>query len=92
MDDELVRREPSRTTTPHGRRYRPHALELADGGRLVLGVDGTIVRTDALGARKHAWTTDDPEWPSQAIRFGLHPEASTVTPQGRSVPGSKPPR
>jgi hypothetical protein len=92
MNDELVRPEPSRTATPHGRRFRRHELELADGGRLVLGVDGSIDRMDALGSKTHSWTTDDPEWPDQAIRFGLHPQAPTVTPQGRRVQGPKPPR
>jgi hypothetical protein len=92
MNDEPVRREPSRTATPRGRRFRRHELELADGGRLVLGVDGTIDRVDALGSTTHSWTPDDPEWPDQAIRFGLHPEAPTVAPQGRSVQRTKLPR
>lgn len=92
MNDELVRRESSRTATPRGRRFRRHELELADGGRLVLDTDGSIVRTDALGTRTHAWTPDDPEWPDQAIRFGLHPQASTVAPQPRGDQGTKPPR
>jgi hypothetical protein len=91
MNDELAQREPSRTATPHGGRFRPHTLDLADGGRLVLGADGTIERLDALGARTQSWTTDDPGWADQAIRFGLHPQAATVTPQGRRVQGPKPP-
>ncbi len=72
--------------------FRRHELELADGGRLVLDTDGSIVRTDALGTRTHAWTPDDPEWPDQAIRFGLHPQASTVAPQHRGDQGTKPAR
>jgi hypothetical protein len=28
---------------------------------------------------------DDPEWPDQALRFGLHPQAPTVTPPARRV-------
>ncbi len=92
MNDELTRREPSRTPVPRGGRYRRHELELADGGRLVLGVDGMIERLDAQGSATHSWMPDDPEWPDQAIRFGLHPQAPTVTPQGRRVPGTRPPR
>jgi hypothetical protein len=92
MTDEPVRPEPSRTAIPRGRRFRRHELELDDGGRLVLGVDGSIDRIDALGSATHSWAPDDPEWPDQAIRFGLHREAATVTPQGRRVPGTRPPR
>jgi hypothetical protein len=40
----------------------------------------------------HSWLPDDPEWPDQAIRFGLHPQAPTVTPPGRRGRGTKPPR
>ncbi len=92
MNDELVRREPSRTPAPRGRRYRRRQLELADGGRLVLGVDGTIDHVDDHGSTMRSWAPDDPEWADQAIRFGLHPEAPTITPQGRRVQGTKPPR
>jgi hypothetical protein len=92
MDDELVRGEPSRTPLRRRRRFKRHALELADGGRLVLGVDGTIDRLDAHGSTTHSWRPDEPEWADQAIRFGLHPQAPTVTPQGRRVQGTKPPR
>jgi hypothetical protein len=92
MNDEPVGREPSSRPVPRGRRYRRHELELADGGRLVLGVDGTIDRLDRLGSTTHSWTPDDPEWPSQAIRFGLRPQTPTVTPPGRRVQGTRPPR
>jgi len=90
MDDLPVRREPPHTPVLRRRRYRRHALELADGGRLVLGVDGTIDRLDAQGSTTHSWKPDDPDWPDQAIRFGLRPQAPTVTPQGRRVQGPKP--
>ena len=92
MNDELARREPSRTPAPRGRRFKRRELELADGGRLVLGVDGSIDHLDEHGATVRSWTPDDPEWPDQAIRFGLHPQAPTVRPQDRGVPGTKPPR
>ena len=92
MNDQLVQREPSSTPVLRGRRYRRHELELADGGRLVLSVDGTIDRLDAHGSTTHSWTPDDPAWPDQAIRFGLHHQAPTVTPPGRRVQGTKPPR
>jgi len=92
MNDDLVGREPSSGPVPRGRRYRRHELELADGGRLVLGVDGTIDHLDPHGSTTHSWMPDDPEWPDQAIRFGLHPQTPTVTPQGRRVLGTRPPR
>ena len=92
MNDELAEKEPSQTPGPPGRRFRRHELVLADGARLVLGVDGSIDLIDDHGSTTHSWTPDDPEWSDQAIRFGLHREAPTVTPQGRRVPGTKPPR
>jgi hypothetical protein len=58
----------------------------------VLGVDGTIDRLDVQGSTTHSWMPDDLEWPDQAIRFGLHPETPTVTPRGRGVQGTRPPR
>ena len=91
MTDELGGREPARTPATGGRRFKPHELELADGGRLVLGADGAIDHIDARGSTKHRWMLDDPEWPDKAIRFGLHPQARTATPHGQ-VQGSKPPR
>ena len=91
MTDELSGREPPRTPATRGRRFKPNGLDLADGGRLVLGADGSIDRIDDHGSRMRRWTPDDPEWPDQAIRFGLHPQAPTVRPQG-PVQGTKPPR
>ena len=91
MTDEHPRPEPPRTPAA-SRRYKPHAVGLTDGGQLVLGVDGSIRHVDEHGSNVHVWMTDDPAWPDQAFRFGLHPQAPTVTPQGRHVPGTKPPR
>ena len=90
MTDEPGGREPQ-TPSTKGRRFKPHELELGDGGRLVLAADGSIDHVDERGASLHRWLPDDPEWPDQAIRFGLHPQAATVTPHGQ-VQGTKPPR
>lgn len=92
MTDGPGGREPSRTPSTRGRRFKPHEIRLADGGGLVLGRDGSIDHIDDHGTRVHRWRPDDPEWPDQAIRFGLHPHAPTITPQGRYVQGTKPPR
>jgi hypothetical protein len=91
MTDEPGGRELSRSPATRGRRFKPHALELADGGRLILAVDGSISHVDDHGSTMHSWTPDDPEWPGQAIRFGVRPQVPTVTPQG-PVQGTKPPR
>lgn len=91
MTDEPGGREPTRPPATRGRRFRPHELELTDGGRLILGVDGSIDHIDERGATQHRWQPDDPGWPDQAIRFGLRPQARTATPHGQ-VQGTKPPR
>jgi len=91
MTDDPGGREAPQPPKPRGRRFKPHRLELADGARLVLGADGSIEHIDGAGASVQRWTPDDPEWPDQAIRFGLHPQAPTVRPQG-PVQGTKPPR
>ncbi len=92
MTDEPGRNERTRTTATRGRRFKPHALELTDGGRLVLGADGSIEHIDAQGATMQRLMPEDPGWPDEAIRFGLHPQPPTIKPHGRSVQGSKPPR
>jgi hypothetical protein len=92
MNDELAGQEPPSRPVGRGHRYRRHELDLADGGRLVLGVDGTIDRLDPDGSTTQSWGPDDPGWPDQAIRFGLHPQAPTVTPGGRRVQGIRPPQ
>ena len=91
MTDQPAGPEPPRTPATRARRFKPHELELAEGGRLVLGVDGSIDHLDERGATVRRWMVDDPEWPGQAIRFGLYPQAGTVTPHGQ-VQGTKPPR
>jgi hypothetical protein len=92
MTDELGGHKPPQTTGTTGRRFRPHELTLADGGRLVLAADGAIDQFDEHGTRTKGWEQDDPEWPDQAIRFGLVPQPDTITPQGRDIQGTKPPR
>ena len=57
----------------------------------MLASDGSIRHVDDDGSTTRSWSLEDPEWPDQAIRFGLHPQTPTVTPQGR-VEGTKPPR
>jgi hypothetical protein len=72
-----------------GRRYRRHELALPDGGRLRLNVDGTIERLDAEGSTTHTWKAADPDWPNQAIRFGLRPQRPTVSPHSQRVPDAR---
>jgi hypothetical protein len=87
MTDKLTARSPA----SRRRRFKRREFEIADGGRLVLDVDGAIRRLDDHGVTTQTWTPDDPAWPNEAIRFGLHIQAPTVAPHGR-VPGAKPPR
>ena len=91
MTDEPGGRERPPTAATPGRRFKPHELKLADGERLVLSVDGSIERIDERGSVMQRWMVDDPEWPDQAIRFGVFPQARTVAPHGQ-VQGTKPPR
>jgi hypothetical protein len=91
MTDEPSGQESQRASATRGRRFKPQELELADGSRLVLAADGSIDQIDERGAMIHHWTPDDPAWPDEAIRFGLHPQAPTVAPHGR-VQGTRPPR
>jgi len=92
MTDELIGREPSRSPAPPRRRHKRRELELADGGKLVLNVDGSIHHLDAHGNTTRTWTLNDPEWPHEAIRFGLRSQAATVAPHRGYVPGTKRPR
>ena len=84
--------EPSRTPAARSRPFKRHEIRLADGSRLVLGGDGSIEHIDDHGSRVHRWKPDDSEWPGQAIRFGLQPQSRTITPQGRHVQATEPPR
>ena len=72
-------------------RFRSRRLELPNGELLVLRDDGAIEHRDAAGAVTERWTPEDAAWGDHAIRFGLHPSATTVAPRGRYVPGEKPP-
>jgi hypothetical protein len=76
-------------TTGRRRRYRRHELALPEGGKLRLGADGTIVRLDADGATARAWPPSDPDWPNQAIRFGLRAQPPTVPPNSQRVPDTR---
>jgi hypothetical protein len=91
MTDELRGSASPPTQAPRGRRFKRQEVAIADGGKLVLRADGSIVHVDGSGSRTHHWTHDDPEWPDHAIRFGLHAQALTVAPHGR-VAGTRPPR
>jgi len=75
----------ARPTVP-GPHFKRRRLELAEGGALVMGGDGSIEQTDAAGATTGKWASGDPEWAHYAIRFGLLPHAQTVAPHGRDVP------
>ena len=87
-EDQAARAHPATRV----RRYRRRELALPGGGRLVLSTDGSLVRLDGAGAVEHSWAPDDPEWPQQAIRFGLRIQAPTIAPPGRFVGGTRPPR
>ena len=91
MNDEIAGPEAERPHVPRGRRFKRHELELADG-KLVLNIDGSIEQIGADDSVTHSWMPDDPEWPDQALRFGLHPQAPTVTPTARRAQGTKAPR
>jgi hypothetical protein len=79
-------------TNARSHRYRRRTLSLPDGVSLVLTGDGTVLRLAADGSREAAWAPDDPEWPKVAIRFGLHAESATISPPGRFVEATRPPR
>jgi hypothetical protein len=92
MTDELTGRSPTRSSGSPRRRFKRRELQPADGARLVLDIDGSILHLNDHGNPTRTWTPDDPEWPREAIRFGLLPQAPTVAPHGRHVPETKPPR
>jgi hypothetical protein len=72
------------------RRYRRRQIELAEGGKLLLRGDGSIVHTDAAGEITGTWATDDPEWARRAIRFGLQPRPTTTVPEAPRVSEPRP--
>jgi len=78
--------------TAHGHRYRRRTMSQPGGGQLVMTTDGTVLRLAADGSREGAWAPDDPEWPKLAIRFGLHVQSTTISPAGRFVEDTRPPR
>jgi hypothetical protein len=65
------------------RTFRYRKVEIADGGKLVLHVDGSISQIDAAGATTGTWTPGDAEWAGHAIRLGVRPQAETTLPQSR---------
>jgi len=58
----------------------------------VLQVNGSIDHVPGDGSASRTWTPDDPDWPRQALRFGLQPRLDTVTPSGRDVGDIEPRR
>jgi hypothetical protein len=78
--------------TAHGHRYRRRTLSQPGGGQLVMTTDGTVLRLGADGSREAAWAPDDPEWSKLAIRFGLRVQSTTISPAGRFVEDTRPPR
>jgi hypothetical protein len=83
----------SRGTPARGRpKFKRHELSLADGGSLVLSAGGSIDQLAADGTTIHTWVPDDEGWQDQALRFGVHPQGVTVTPDGRDRSDMRPPR
>lgn len=91
MTDKRTAPADGRSAAPRSRRFRRRELQLPDRGTLVLDVDGSIHQLDERGTTIRTWGPNDPDWPNEALRFGLHAQAPTVAPHGR-VPDTKPPR
>jgi len=92
MPEELASSE-ARGTPARGRpMFKRRTLRLADGGSLVLTAHGSIDQLARDGKTIHSWLPDDADWPRQALRFGVHPQGVTVTPDGRERSDMRPPR
>ena len=69
------------TSSTHNRLTVPPARDPhADGTKLLLRADGTIVAFDADGKVTTTWHEHDEGWDRQAIRFGLRPRPETIKP------------
>jgi hypothetical protein len=75
-----------------GRRYKRRVLDHTDGSRFVLNVDGSIDHVPGDGSAARTWSPNDPQWAQQALRFGLQPQAPTLTPSGRHIENLEPRR
>jgi hypothetical protein len=83
----------SRRTPARGRpKFKRRELRLADGGSLVLTASGSIDHVAENGTTIHSWAPDDDGWSDQALRFGVHPQGVTITPDGRQRSDMRPPR
>lgn len=83
----------SRRTPTKGRpRFKRHELSLGGGGSLVLSPSGSIDQLAADGTTIHSWAPDDEGWTDRALRFGVHPQGVTETPDGRQRSEMRPPR
>jgi hypothetical protein len=92
MSAERARTKTSPSPAAHGRRFKPHEIQLPDGGWLVLDAAGAITQLDEDRKPTGTWAPEDPEWGSRAIRFGLYPQDATVPPTGRFRDDMRPPR
>ncbi len=79
----MARRKRGSTPPAGTAGFRRRQVELGDGGKLVLNVNGSITQLDAAGAVTAEWSVDDEAWPRHALRFGLHPQPATIVPEGR---------
>jgi hypothetical protein len=92
MSTEPDPTQPAPSPAAHGRRYKRREVQLPEGGKLVLGADGSIAQHEADRTLSHTWAPDDPEWARHAIRFGLYPRDATVPPTRRYRDDMRPPR
>ena len=92
MSTEPDPTQPAPSPAAHGRRYKRREVQLPEGGKLVLGADGSIAQHEADRTLSHTWAPDDPEWARHAIRFGLYPRDATVPQTRRYRDDMRPPR